>query len=301
MRRLIDRCAGIDVGQALLVVCVPVVDEKGRLDQQTRSFGATTPDLLDLRDWLAAAAVTHVAMDAGVKLATVATDVMGVSGRDMMRALIAGVADPDTLAELAKARLQAKLPQLRRALTGRFRAHHAFLLARMLAHVEALEADIEVLSQRIAELARTYLRCAQPFAPGMMNRGWGRIISVSGLAARSTGSTIGSIRNVAAETMSKNLADELRPSGVNVTVVHQGTTRTEATPATAAFLATAHGVDPADIERRSARATTIGRIVDAAEAPRSPRSSSPSRSPLSVAVNGDAIACGGGPPGTIHY
>ena len=63
MRRLIDRCAGIDVGQALLVVCVRVVDEKGRLDQQTRSFGATTPDLLDLRDWLAAAAVTHVAME----------------------------------------------------------------------------------------------------------------------------------------------------------------------------------------------------------------------------------------------
>jgi transposase len=63
MRRLIDRCAGIDVGQALLVVCVRVVDEKGRLDQQIRSFGATTPDLLDLRDWLAAAAVTHVAME----------------------------------------------------------------------------------------------------------------------------------------------------------------------------------------------------------------------------------------------
>jgi hypothetical protein len=55
MRRLIDRCAGIDVGQALLVVCVRVVDEKGRLDQQIRSFGATTPDLLDLRDWLTAA------------------------------------------------------------------------------------------------------------------------------------------------------------------------------------------------------------------------------------------------------
>jgi transposase len=63
MRRLIDRCAGIDVGQALLVVCVRVIDEKGRLAQQVRSFGATTPDLLDLRDWLAAAAVTHVAME----------------------------------------------------------------------------------------------------------------------------------------------------------------------------------------------------------------------------------------------
>jgi len=90
--------------------------------------------------------------DAGVKLATVATDVMGVSGREMMRALIGGVADPNMLADLAKARLRAKLPALRKALTARFREHHAFLLARMLAHVEALEGDIDVLSQRIAEL-----------------------------------------------------------------------------------------------------------------------------------------------------
>ena len=63
MRRLIDRCAGIDVGQALLVVCVRVVNEKGKLTQETRSFGATTPDLLELRDWLAASEVTHVAME----------------------------------------------------------------------------------------------------------------------------------------------------------------------------------------------------------------------------------------------
>jgi transposase len=71
------------------------------------------------------------------KLATVAADVMGVSGREMMHALISGVADPDTLADLAKARLRNKLPQLRKALTGRFREHHAFFLARMLSHVEA--------------------------------------------------------------------------------------------------------------------------------------------------------------------
>ena len=63
MRRLIDRCAGIDVGQALLVVCVRMVDEDGKVLEQVRSFGATTPDLLDLRDWLTAAAVTHVAME----------------------------------------------------------------------------------------------------------------------------------------------------------------------------------------------------------------------------------------------
>jgi NAD(P)-dependent dehydrogenase (short-subunit alcohol dehydrogenase family) len=143
-----------------------------------------------------------------------------------------------------------------------------------------------------------YLRCAQAVAPGMVDQGWGRIISVSGLAARSTGSTIGSIRNVAVAAMTKNLADELGPSGVNVTVVHPGTTRTEATPGTFAALATAQGVDAADIEQRFAGATTIGRMVNADEVAHVIAFLA---SPLSVAINGDAIACGGGQPGDIHY
>jgi len=58
--------------------------------------------------------------------------------------------------------------------------------------------------------------------PHMIAAGWGRIISVSGLAALSTGSVIGSIRNVAVSAMTKNLADELGPSGVNVNAVHPG-------------------------------------------------------------------------------
>ncbi len=78
---------------------------------------------------------------AGVKLATVASDVMGVSGREMMCALIKGVADPQVSADPARARLRTKIPELRKALTARFREHHA-LLARMLAHVQALEAEI---------------------------------------------------------------------------------------------------------------------------------------------------------------
>jgi NAD(P)-dependent dehydrogenase (short-subunit alcohol dehydrogenase family) len=90
-----------------------------------------------------------------------------------------------------------------------------------------------------------YLQCAQAVAPGMVERGWGRIINVSGLAARSTGSMIGSIRDVAVAAMTKNVADELGPSGVNVTVVHPGTTRTEATAGIFAGLATAQGVDTA--------------------------------------------------------
>ena len=98
--------------------------------------------------------------DAGVKLSCVATDVMGVSGRAMMRALIEGEAEPEALAELAKGRLRRKLPELREALTHRFSGHHAFLLERMLAHVEELEDDIDALSVRIAEEIR-------PFAPAV--------------------------------------------------------------------------------------------------------------------------------------
>ncbi len=97
-----------------------------------------------------------------------------------------------------------------------------------------------------------YLRCAQAVAPGMAAAGWGRIISVSGLAALSTGSIIGSVRNVAVSAMTKNLADELGPSGINVNAVHPGLTRTEATPGVIAAQAAAAGVEPAEIERRLA-------------------------------------------------
>ena len=74
-----------------------------------------------------------------MKRAVVASDVMGVSGREMMRALIAGVADPEALADLARGRLRTKLPALAKALTSRVREHHAFQLGPMLAHVEELE------------------------------------------------------------------------------------------------------------------------------------------------------------------
>jgi transposase len=76
---------------------------------------------------------------------------MGVSGRAMRRALIAGEADPEALSELAKGKLRKKLPALRKALQGRFSGHHAFLLERVLAHIEDLEDDIEALSARIEE------------------------------------------------------------------------------------------------------------------------------------------------------
>jgi len=143
-----------------------------------------------------------------------------------------------------------------------------------------------------------YLRCAQAVAPGMVEAGWGRIISISGLAARSTGSVIGSIRNVSVAAMTKNLGDELGPHGVNVTVIHPGLTRTEATPGVVARNAAAAGVEPGEIERRMGRTTTIGRLITAAEIAHVITFLA---SPLSVSINGEAIACGGGAPGVIHY
>lgn len=143
-----------------------------------------------------------------------------------------------------------------------------------------------------------YLRCAQAVAPGMVEAGWGRIISVSGLAARSTGTMIGSIRNVSVAAMTKNLADELGPHGVNATVIHPGLTRTEATPAVVARNAAAAGTEPDEIERRMASTTTIGRMITAAEIGHLIAFLA---SPLSVSINGEAIACGGGAPGVIHY
>ena len=143
-----------------------------------------------------------------------------------------------------------------------------------------------------------YLRCAQQVAPHLVSQGWGRIINVSGLGARSTGSIIGSVRNVGVAALTKNLADRLGPHGVNVTVVHPGLTRTERTPAVLAARASRSGRSTEEEEAQLARTNTIGRLVDAAEVADVVTFLA---SPRSVAINGDAIACGGGAPGAIHY
>jgi NAD(P)-dependent dehydrogenase (short-subunit alcohol dehydrogenase family) len=109
-----------------------------------------------------------------------------------------------------------------------------------------------------------YLRCAQAVAPLMTAAGWGRIINISGLGARSTGALIGSMRNVAVAAMTKNLADELGPSGINVVVVHPGLTRTEATPGVVARIAEARGISAEEAERSMIRNSTQ-RLVDAGE------------------------------------
>jgi transposase len=95
--------------------------------------------------------IQKVLEDANIKLASVATDVMGMSGRDMLRALIAGQTDAKKLAELARGRLKAKIPALKKALHGRVTDHHRFMLRMHLDHYEQLEALIAEFSKRIME------------------------------------------------------------------------------------------------------------------------------------------------------
>jgi transposase len=258
-------CAGLDVHKETVVACVRRVDAKGKVRQQTRTFGAMTGQLLELADWLAEQGVTHTAMestgvywkpiwnllegqfqillvnaqhikqvpgrktdvkdaewiaqllqhgllrgsfvpvtpqrelreltrqrrqliqakasvanriqkvleDANIKLASVASDVLGVSGRDMLRALVAGRDDPKELAELARRRLRAKIPELRLALHGRVTEHHRFLLRLLLEEVEQHEAWIARLTVRIGEVLPS------PFAEAV-----GRLATIPGIDER---------------------------------------------------------------------------------------------------------------------
>ena len=107
---------------------------------------------------------------ANIKLASVATDIMGVSARAILAALVEGRADPATMAELAKRRMRSKIPLLEQALTGLVRDHHRQLLALQLAHIDFLDEQIDALS---AEITRrlTDLGAAEPPAAPLETAG----------------------------------------------------------------------------------------------------------------------------------
>jgi transposase len=239
---LYERCCGIDVHKRSVTACVLTPGAAGRPAKEVRTFETMTDGLLALGDWLAAAGVTHVAMEstgvywkplwnlfeerfelllvnaahvkvvpgrkrdvgdaewlaqllrhgllrpsfvpdrpqrelreltryrsslvrertaevnrlqktlegANIKLASVVSDVTGVSARAMLAELVAGQEDAAALADLAVGQLRGKLPELERALTGRMSAHQRFLLAQQLAHIDFLDAQVDALSQEIA-------------------------------------------------------------------------------------------------------------------------------------------------------
>ncbi len=265
MDRLLERCCGLDVHKDSICACLVVPGPDGKRTQTSRTFGATTSDLLQLRDWLAEFGCKHVAMestgvywkpvyyiledefdvmlvnaahvrnvpgrktdvsdamwiaqllehgllrrsfvppaeirelrdltryrktlieehareanrihkvlqDAGIKLSSVATDALGVSGRAMMKALIDGQRDPERLAALAKGRLRSKEAELQKALLGRFRRHHAFLLSALLAHLDFLDMSIDAVTVELEDLLR-------PFAASL-----GLLQTIPGVARRS--------------------------------------------------------------------------------------------------------------------
>jgi len=237
-------CAGLDVHKETVVVTVRRRQDHGKVQQQTRTYGTMTEQLLELADGLHDQGVTHLAMestgvywkpiwnlledrfqillvnaqhikhvpgrktdvkdsewiaqllqcgllrgsfvpptpqrelreltrqrrqlvhskasvanriqkvleDANIKLGSVATDVLGVSGRDMLRALVAGQTDGKKLAELARGKLRAKIPALRLALHGRVTEHHRFLLRLLLDELTHLEGLIERLTARVTQV-----------------------------------------------------------------------------------------------------------------------------------------------------
>ncbi len=113
----------------------------------------------------------RVLEEAGVKLASVVSDVMGRSGRAMVEALLAGTTDPVVLADLARGRLRAKIPALRLALQGPFRPHHAFLIGQILTKIDFLEEAIATLS---AEIDRQLVPFALAVERLATIPGWGR-------------------------------------------------------------------------------------------------------------------------------
>lgn len=127
--------------------------------------------------------------DAGIKLDSVASDVLGVSGRAMLAALVAGERDPVVLAELAKGRLRKKIPELRQALRGRFRDHHALLIGLCLEHTAHLEAATATLDGSIDALfAANESEAGVPF-----ERARDRLDTIGGVGKRAAETIIAEI------------------------------------------------------------------------------------------------------------
>jgi transposase len=93
---------------------------------------------------------------ANIKLASVATDILGQSGHDILAALVSGTSDAVALAQLARGRLREKIPQLEQALCGQFGPHQRFLIAQQLAHIDFLDASLERVSAEIGERLRPF-------------------------------------------------------------------------------------------------------------------------------------------------
>ncbi|MGY4099476.1 SDR family NAD(P)-dependent oxidoreductase [Nocardia sp. R16R-3T] len=155
----------------------------------------------------------------------------------------------------------------------------------------------EIVRREVEIKVLGYLRTARAVAPHLIEQRWGRIINISGLGARQANSIAQTIRNISVSALTKNLADELGPYGVNVTVVHPGLTRTERLTRRLSEQAGQTKQTVAELESELVR-NTLHRVIDATEVADVVAFLA---SPRSVAITGDAIAVGGGVPGPIYY
>lgn len=149
--------------KASFVPPAPIRELRDLTRQRTQLIGERTA---------AANRVHKVLEDANIKLAGVASDVLGASGWDMLEALIAGQTDPAELADLARKRLREKIPQLQLALTGRVTEHHRFLLRLHLDHITQLDGFIARLGERIEEALAPFAEAVERLQtiPGVSQR-----------------------------------------------------------------------------------------------------------------------------------
>ncbi|WP_072806448.1 SDR family NAD(P)-dependent oxidoreductase [Rhodococcoides yunnanense] len=148
-----------------------------------------------------------------------------------------------------------------------------------------LDADDDWFQRQINVKVIGYLRTIRAVAPHLIENKWGRIVNIGGTASRRTASVIGSVRNASVTALTKNIADELGPHGINVTVVNPGPTRTERY----IELEKRGDVTPSNILGRVIEPEEVAWVVAFLASPRS------------VAITGDGIFAGGGVPDSIYY
>jgi transposase len=259
LRIVYKRVAGLDVHKKTVVATRMWVTEEERVEWETETFGTTTPDLLELLDWLYEWDLTHVAMEstgdywkpvfniledtfevwlvnaqhvkhvsgrktdvkdsewlaelmlhgllkpsfippkpqralremtryrttlvqerarivnrvqkllegANIKLSSVVSDIMGVSGRAMLAEIAAGQTDAELIANLARGRMRNKIPELEKALTGIVQEHHRFVLAQQLDHIDYLDEKVETISAQIGKQLESLSWPDDPSQPGV--------------------------------------------------------------------------------------------------------------------------------------
>jgi transposase len=182
---------------------------------------------------------------ANIKLASVASDILGVSGRAMLEALIVGKADPATMANLAKRRMRAKLPLLEQALTGVVRDHHRQLLAMQLAHVDFLDKQIAALNTTIETALKALSPDALPNPPPLPQA------SVIGAPALTGSAPLTFTRAVALLDTIPGI--DQRGAEVIVTEIGIDMSRFETAPRLAAWAGVAPGNDESAGKQRSGK------------------------------------------------